>query len=72
MAITLAGHSRAHFPQPTHFSALTDAVSPFTISMARSGQTFTQHPQATQCAASTKALRLFFIVPNVDPLRSNL
>ena len=62
MAITLAGHSRAHFPQPTHFSSLTRAVNPCTISMERNGHTFTQQPQATQCASSTIALRRFLAV----------
>ena len=58
--MTLAGHSLAHFPQPTHFSCRTWAVMPRTTSMACSGQTFTQQPQATQADGSTTALRRYF------------
>ena len=59
--MTLAGHSLAHLPQPTHFSPLTWAMMPRTISMACKGQTLTQQPQATQAACSTTALRRFFL-----------
>lgn len=61
--ITLAGHSLAHLPQPTHLSLSICAATPRTISMAPSGQTLTQQPQATQAARSTTALSRFF--PNV-------
>ena len=58
--MTLAGHSLAHLPQPTHLSCRTWAITPRTISMACRGQTFTQQPQATQADGSTTALRRFF------------
>lgn len=58
--MTLAGHSPAHLPQPTHRSRSTRAAIPRTIPTAPTGQTFTQHPQATQAPASTSALRRFF------------
>ena len=58
--MTLAGHSRAHFPQPTHAAALTWAATPRMTAMAPRGHTFTQQPQATQADVSTTALRRFF------------
>ena len=46
--MTLAGHSLAHFPQPTHLLPSTWAATPLTTWIADSGQTFAQQPQATQ------------------------
>ena len=43
-----AGHSLAHFPQPTHFSPFTWAMTPFQMEMAPKGHTSRQLPQATQ------------------------
>ena len=60
--MTEAGHSFAHFPQPTHRSALTAARIPCQIWMADRGHTFTQQPQATQVFLSTTALRFFLVV----------
>lgn len=43
-----AGHSLAHFLQPTHFSPFTWAMTPFQMEMAPKGHTSRQLPQATQ------------------------
>lgn len=59
--MTDAGHSLAHFPQPTHFLGSTFAATPLKTEIAPKGHTLTQQPQATQEAASTKALRLILI-----------
>jgi len=46
MAMTEVGHSWAHPQQPMHlFQSIRDTLY---ICMAVSGQTLTQHPQATQ------------------------
>lgn len=57
--MTLAGHSFAHFPQPTHLPSITSAMIPRTIAIACMGHTLTQHPQATQAVWSTTAFRRF-------------
>ncbi len=57
-----AGHSFAHFPQPTHFSVWTFAMIPFQISMAFIGQILTQQPQATHISVVTIAFFFFLIV----------
>lgn len=62
MAMTAAGHSLAHFPQPMHFSASTAANMPPTTAMAFLGQTLRQHPQATHSACSTNATLFRFPV----------
>lgn len=62
MAMTAAGHSLAHFPQPIHFSASTAANMPPTTAMAFLGQTLRQHPQATHSACSTNATLFRFPV----------
>jgi hypothetical protein len=54
-----AGHSFAHFPQPTHRVSSTFARIPRQIWIADIGHTFTQQPQATQEPASTTAFRFF-------------
>ena len=59
--MTEAGHSLAHFPQPTHRSVLTLAAIPFQISMADRGHIFAQQPQATQVFSSTNAIRRFLV-----------
>jgi len=51
--MTLAGHSFAHLPQPTHFPMSTWAMIPWKIWMASMGQTLAQQPQATQLFWST-------------------
>ena len=55
ISITDAGHSLAHLPQPTHLSSWICACRPWLISRAPMGQTFTQHPQATQSWRATNA-----------------
>ena len=60
-SITEAGHSRAHFPQPTHLAAFTTARTPSGTEMAPSGQTFAQFPQPTHSAATTAVFFLFLI-----------
>lgn len=55
IVMTLAGHSFAHLPQPTHFPMSTRAMIPWKIWMASMGQTLAQQPQATQLFWSTKA-----------------
>ena len=60
--MTLAGHSSAHFPQPTHLSEFTRAVMPRITSIALRGHTFAQQPHATQSSSVTIAFRFFFTV----------
>lgn len=67
ISITLAGHSFAHFPQPTHLVISTSAMIPFIILIAPIGQTLMQQPQATQSDCSTKAFRFLFIVFIIVP-----
>ena len=55
--MTVAGHSRAHLPQPTQRSWSTRAAMPFTTAMAPRGHTLTQQPQATQSSVDTTPLR---------------
>lgn len=57
--MTEAGHSLAHFPQPTQTSGSTFAMIPRQTEIAFKGHTLTQHPQATQAPTSTKAFRFF-------------
>lgn len=57
--MTLAGHSLLHLPQPTQRDVSTLANMPLHTSIADSGQTLTQQPQATHTSSSTQALRFF-------------
>ena len=57
--MTLAGHSLLHLPQPTQRDVSTLANMPLHTSIADSGQTLTQQPQATHASSSTQALRFF-------------
>lgn len=66
--MTEAGHSRAHLPQPTHFSASTFAATPRRTEMAPKGHTFTQHPQATQSRSSTTAFRRLRCLVSINAL----
>jgi hypothetical protein len=55
----LAGHSLVHIPHPTQRSLSMTAWMPFGMVIAFRGQTFIQHPQATQSWILTTA---FFLV----------
>jgi phosphoglycerol transferase MdoB-like AlkP superfamily enzyme len=59
--ITLAGHSLAHRPHPTHKSLFISAKTPFGTVIALLGQTFMQHPQATHSFVLTTAFLLAMI-----------
>lgn len=60
--MTLAGHSFAQSPQPTHSSLLTPAQIPFGMVIAFRGQTFMQQPQATHCFVLTLAFRFAIVM----------
>lgn len=65
IVITLAGHSFAHFPHPTHLSESILALIPLQIAIAFNRHTLTQQPQATQWFSFTVAFRLFLILVSI-------
>ena len=50
-----------HLAQPTHLTESTSAEIPLYISIASTGQTFTQAPQATHSFCETIATDVFFV-----------
>ena len=63
--ITVAGHSLAQRPHPTHFDVSTKAKIPWGREIASLGQTFAQEPQATQSLRSTTAFFLAIFIPHI-------